>query len=59
MAELKPCKCKNEHPELCGPCCEYEEGWFVECHKCGESTETFKNKYDAIDDWNRRIGGEE
>ena len=54
MKELKPCKCKNEHPELCGPCCEYNEGWFVECYKCGECTETFKNKYDAINAWNRR-----
>ena len=47
---ILPTQCDNCVKKECPFC-----GDFVECYKCGECTETFKNKYDAIDAWNKRV----
>lgn len=59
--KLKPCcKCGGQAGVLSisvpsdENCVYYHDLYYVQCDLCDECTDYSQNKYDAINDWNRR-----
>lgn len=56
MSLLKPCKKCGENIDIGYICDNFnlDEDYYVYCYTCGNKTNVYKFKQQAIDAWNRR-----
>lgn len=56
MPELKPCEKCGEGIDVGYICANFnlDEDYYVYCWTCGNKTDVYRSKQQAIDAWNRR-----